>query len=97
MFSQHDLGANDEVQKTTVAGRVVNALGELLLHVGGRGNRRLFDEQAHADPAGPLAVVAIVRLAVAMHRGGGAAIDEVVARGGVPEELAEIARSALAA
>lgn len=54
-------------------------------------------EQAHAAPAGPLAVVAIVRLAVAMHRGGGTAIDEAVARGGVPEELAEIARSALAA
>ena len=53
-------------------------------------------EGASEDAAGPLAVVAIVRLAAAVHRGGRAAIDEIVAGGGAPDELGQLARSALA-
>ncbi|MFN3244467.1 MAG: hypothetical protein ACE37K_23375 [Planctomycetota bacterium] len=54
-------------------------------------------EQAMADPAGPLAIIAIVRLAVAAHGGGAAAIDAVGERGDVPPALVAIARQAIAA
>lgn len=52
---------------------------------------------ASADPAGPLAVITIVRLAAVAYDQGTAGVDEVEENGSVPTELAELARGVLAA
>lgn len=51
---------------------------------------------AATEPAGPLAVVAIVRLAAVVFESGLAGVDSIVERGAVPEELAALAKRALA-
>jgi hypothetical protein len=52
---------------------------------------------ASTDPAGPLAVITIVRLAAVAYDQGTAGVDEVEENGSVPTELAELARGVLAA
>lgn len=52
---------------------------------------------ASTDPAGPLAVITIVRLAAVAYDRGAAGVDEVEASGSVPTELAGLAKDVLAA
>lgn len=52
---------------------------------------------ASADPAGPLCVVGVVRLAVAAHELGIAGVEAISEAGGAPKELARLAVAALVA
>lgn len=54
-------------------------------------------QQSVADPAGPLAVVGVVRLAIEAHRRGAKGMAAVADAGSAPAELAQIAIRALAA
>lgn len=52
---------------------------------------------ASADQAGPLSVIAIVRMAAAAYAGGVAGLDALLANGSAPDELVQLAKGAIVA
>lgn len=52
---------------------------------------------ASTDQAGPLSVIAVVRMAVAAYEDGDAGLDALLANGAAPDELVQIAKGAIVA
>lgn len=52
---------------------------------------------ASTDQAGPLSIIAVVRMAAAAYQHGGAGLDVLLANGAAPVEMVELARAAISA